>query len=214
MKTIFLDAGHGGIDPKSGKYTTAPSKMWKHPKGKFHNGTVFYEGVSNRQFCDEIIKVCNRENINVVKVYHDWKDNSLASRVNIANSYHRTINEGIYLSMHSNAVNWQDKAEGFSVWTSLGKSSSDDIATAIWTNVSKVIVPKWGIKMRSERSDGDPDYEANFTVLANSGMPAVLVENLFFDNYNDTLKLVNPEYQIDIAESIVSSLLFFLKENK
>ena len=213
MKTIFLDAGHGGIDPKSGLYTTAPGKMWTHPKGAFHKGSTFYEGVSNREFCNEIIKVCNREGINVVKVYHDWKDNSLTSRTDIANNYHKTISQGIYLSIHSNAINKQDGAEGFSIWTSPGKSQSDDIATAIWANVGKVVAPKWNIKMRSERSDRDPDYEARFAVLVSSGMPAVLVENLFFDNYTETLKLMNPEYKVDTAESIISPIIPFLKEN-
>ena len=33
---VFLDAGHGGVDA-AGKYTTAPSKQFKHSKGTFHN---------------------------------------------------------------------------------------------------------------------------------------------------------------------------------
>lgn len=212
MKVLFLDAGHGGIDPKTGKYTTAPGKMWDHKKGQFHNGSVFYEGVSNRAFCNAIIKEAVAEGINVVQVNHEWKDNSLKSRTDIANSYHKNIQEGIYLSMHSNAVNAQDKAEGFSIWTSKGQGKSDEIASAIFSNVGKVIAPKWNIKMRADRSDGDNDYEADFAVLVNSGMPAVLIENLFFDNYNDSVKLMNPEYQVDLAKAIVNTLLFSLKE--
>lgn len=212
MKVLFLDAGHGGMDPKTGKYTTAPGKMWDHKRGQFHNGSVFYEGVSNRAFCNAIIKEAVAEGINVVQVNHEWKDNSLKSRTDIANSYHKNIQEGIYLSMHSNAVNAQDKAEGFSIWTSKGRSKSDDIASAIFSSVGKVVAPKWNIKMRADRSDGDNDYEADFAVLVNSGMPAVLIENLFFDNYNDSVKLMNPEYQADLAKAIVSTLLFSLKE--
>jgi N-acetylmuramoyl-L-alanine amidase len=210
MKTLFLDAGHGAIDPKTGKYTTAPSKMWTHSKGKFHQGSIFLEGVSNRAFCDEIFKEGISKGINIVKVYHDWQDNSLNSRSTLANTYHSTISEGIFLSMHSNAINKQDGASGFSIWTSPGTSASDALATAIWNGVSEDVSKKWDIRMMSQKSDGDVDYEAKFAVLVNTKMPAVLLENLFFDNYNDSVKLMNPEYRIDMAKSIIKSIISFL----
>lgn len=211
MKTLFLDAGHGAIDPKTKLYTTAPGKMWTHPKGEFHQGSTFLEGVSNRAFCDEIFKEAVSKELEVVKVYHEWKDNSLNSRTNIANVYHTTINEGIYFSMHSNAINKQDGASGISIWTSPGTTFSDTLATAIWNGVNEDIAKKYGIKMMIQRTDGDPDYEVGFAVLVNSRMPSVLLENLFFDNYNDSLLLMNPEYRKDMAKSVIKSLTPFLQ---
>lgn len=211
MKVLFLDAGHGALDPNTGLYTTAPGKMWTHPKEGMHNGKIFYEGVSNRQFCDKIKKEAIEKGITVVTTYHDWKDNSLNSRSDIANMYHKTIQEGIFLSMHSNAVNKQDQAEGFSVWTTKGNTKSDLIASAIFDEVRKSVALKWDIKMRADKSDGDSDYEADFAVLANTVMPSVLIENLFFDNYKDSLKLINNDYQVDVAKAIVNAILPSLK---
>lgn len=211
MKTLFLDAGHGGVDPKTGKYTTAPGKMWTHPTGTFHNKSTFLEGVSNRHFCNKIFEAAIKENINVIKVYHDWQDNSLTSRTNIANLYHTTIDNGIFLSIHSNAINKQDGASGFSIWTSPGQTQSDLIATSIWNTVKADISAKWDVRMMSQSSiDKDPDYEERFSVLVNSKMPSVLLENLFFDNYKDSVKLMNPAYQVDIANAVIKAINPFL----
>jgi N-acetylmuramoyl-L-alanine amidase len=45
------------------------------------------------------------------------------------------------------------------------------------------------INYRTDMSDGDIDKEAKFTVLTRTKMPSVLVENGFFDNYQDAVWL-------------------------
>ena len=212
MKTLFLDAGHGAVDPKTKKYTTAPSKMWTHPSGVYHNGRVFYEGVSNRTFADLLAERLQKEGVNVVKVYHPYLDTSLKARVDIANQYHNTIDNGFYLSLHSNAVNKQDAAKGISVWTSPGTSLSDANATLLGEEYKLMVKEKsYSTYMRAEMSDGDLDYEARFYVLVSTVMPAVLVENLFFDNQKETDLLMSKTYQLDFVEYTTRALLKILK---
>ena len=45
--------------------------------------------------------------------------------------------------------------------------------------------------VRSDWSDGDPDYEASFYVLSKTACPAVLTENLFQDNKQDVAFLTS-----------------------
>lgn len=208
-KTLFLDAGHGGVDLK-GNYTTAPGKMWKHPSGIFHNATTFYEGVSNRTFADLLAKEFVSRGVNVVKTYHPFVDNSLKSRIDTANFYHKNVNNGILLSLHSDAVNIQDKARGLAVWTSKGQTKSDIIADRLIEGYEKDLL-SFGITMRKDVKDGDKDYEDDFYVLVNSTMEAVLVENLFFDNKKDAEMLMNPEYQRAFVNSTVNTFLPLLK---
>ena len=54
---VFLDAGHGGIDPKKKvpfNYTTYPSKCFQHNNAKFHGYGWFFEGVFNREVAAKI----------------------------------------------------------------------------------------------------------------------------------------------------------------
>jgi hypothetical protein len=76
---IFLDAGHGGREA-SGCYTTAPSRMWDLKKGTFHNGSIFYEGVKNREYADiiaaKLVSVAITPTVNaspVKALKSDWK---------------------------------------------------------------------------------------------------------------------------------------------
>lgn len=209
-KTVFIDCGHGGIDPNTGRYTTAPSKMWKHNRGVFHDGSTFYEGVSNRVFGKLLAEDLTRRGYSYLFVNHPWRDNSLKSRVDIANAYHRTVNEGIYVSLHSNAVNRQDGATGISVWTSVGQTASDPIATSVHKELGKLMMGT--MKMMSQVSqDKDPDYESQFYVLVNTIMPAILLENGFFDNFNDSTLLMNKSYQDKFIKGLVDGLIPFLK---
>jgi len=214
MKTLFLDAGHGGIDPVTKKYTTPPTtgKFWDHKTGVFHSGSIFYEGVSNRVFANKLKNKLVLEGVNVVMVNHEYLDNSLASRSDIANAYHNTVAKGFYLSMHSNAVGVQDKAKGISAWTSKGNGDSDVYASIILNNLSRDIdFKKFGTCMRTDMSDKDGDYEADFHVLVKTKMPAVLIENLFFDNRHEAQLLMNEEYQDAFTNSLITSLKEILK---
>ena len=199
-KVIFLDAGHGGIDP-SGTYTTAPSKMYDHKKGNFHNGSIFYEGVKNREYCRLIQKACSLEGITVIPVYHPYLDTPLSARVKIANEYHKNICKGVYVSEHSNAAN--AKAKGFSVWTSIGQTQSDLYAEMLLDVYKQSFEGYDYIRIREEDyKDGDGDYEENFKVLRDTSMPAILTENLFFDNFDDASLLMSETYKMRYVSAI------------
>lgn len=210
MKALFLDAGHGSIDPKTKKYTTAPSKMFTHKSGVFHDGRTFYEGVSNRFFAEAITKELVLKGVTVVKTYHDWIDTSLKARVDIANYYHTIIKEGVFLSLHSDASN--GTAEGLAAWTTEGQTSSDVFASQLLNGYNNDLkLEQKGTKLRKQIVDGDWDYEKDFYVIKNTKMPAVLIENLFFDNIEEATLLMNSTYQKEFVDSTVKTLMEVLK---
>lgn len=206
MKVLFLDAGHGAIDPSTGKYTTA-GKFFDH-KGfnEFHNkGSVFYEGLFNRAVANKVIQKSQSNGIKVIPLYHDYLDTPLQARTAIANQYHKTVQEGILISIHGNAAN--TKARGYSVWTSKGQTNSDKIADHLWNQIatqSKIHIP-----MMKQTIDGDVDYEEGFHMVVNSVMPAVLIEHLFFDNLEDARLMMRDDVQELFADVIINTVKSF-----
>ena len=91
-------------------------------------------------------------------------------------------NNCIYVSVHVNAAGADGKwknARGWSVYTSPGITKSDALATLLYNEAKTILPPDSKYYVRSDFSDGDPDYEAKFYVLTNTKCPAVLTENLF-----------------------------------
>ena len=191
IKNIVLDFGHGGID-KAGRYTT---------RGKWHdfgNGEMAYEGVLNRQIggiLQSYLRSLGHQYHIVTTVNaDDPRDLSLSYRVRVANSYPAA--ETIFISIHCNAFN--SKAKGFEIFTSKGKTKSDDIAESI-ANEIEPFYNKLQLKLRYDFSDGDKDKERDFYVLRRTNCPAVLLECLFFDNYEEFKLLRDPEFQKELA---------------
>lgn len=206
MKTdfcVFLDAGHGGLD-KAGKYVTAPSKQFKHDKGEFHGDGWFYEGVFNRVLTNRVAAKLTNLSVPNIIVSHEYLDISLHYRVDLANWYHRNYKKGLFISNHANASS-SGRARGFEVYTTRGKTKSDEVATLHYKNVQDLLGDR--IKYRPERSDGDVDREANFFVIKNTAMPAILVEHLFFDNFDDATLLVDDEIIERFAEAQVRTVI-------
>lgn len=124
-------------------------------------------------------------------------------------------NNCIYISVHVNAAGSDGKwksARGWSVYTSFGKTKSDDLATCLY-NEAKELLPKDNKHyVRSDFSDGDPDYEANFYVLTKTKCPAVLTENLFQDNKDDVKFLLSDEGKNIISDIHVNGILKYLNK--
>lgn len=90
----------------------------------------------------------------------------------------------IYVSMHTNAAGdgW-NKARGWCVYTSPGRTKGDVLADHIWKAAKEVL--EGVTPVRQDMTDGDPDYEAGLYVLKNTRCASVLTENLFHDNQED-----------------------------
>ena len=166
-----IDAGHGGMI--AGKYVTAPAKMFTFP-----DGFTVYEGVFNRAVVAKLAYLLGNEKIPFSLVSNCPHDAPLTERKNIINHKHsEEKNNSIMVSVHGNAGG----GTGFEVFTTRGETASDKIATVFFNELSKEFPGK---RMRPDISDGDVDKEANFTVLM-CKPPAILTENLFFDQRAD-----------------------------
>ena len=145
--------------------------------------------------------------IRYIIVSHPYLDLSLEYRVQTANWYHRTYKQGIFVSSHANAADGQ-VARGFEIYTTPGNTRSDSFADMLWNQVGELLGDR--IRMRSDRSDGDYDKEARFYVIRRTVMPAILIEHLFFDNFDDAQLLMDEEVQEYFAEAQVRAIIEFL----
>ena len=181
-KVILLDNGHA---------STTPGKR----SPMLEDGSQFFEYEFNR---DIVKRIAKRLDVLGIK-YHILvpevdKDIALSIRANRANNYCKQYgtNNCVFVSVHANAAgngDWMN-ARGWSIWTTKGETKADAVATVFYEEAEKLL-PNYGMSVRKDMSDGDPDYEANFTVLYKTLCPAVLTENLFMDNKIDVRFLMS-----------------------
>lgn len=202
---VFIDAGHGGLDP-NGQYTTAPAKMVKHARGVFHGNGFFYEGVWNRLLTQKVMEKLAMLGVKHLPLHHAYLDTPLEQRVAKANWYARFFSKTFLISTHANA-SVDRRARGFEVYTTPGRTASDDLASLQWNNVNALLGNL--IQMRQDTSDGDHDREANFFILRKTTMPAILIEHLFFDNFEDATLLMNEDVVDLFADAQVRTILEF-----
>jgi N-acetylmuramoyl-L-alanine amidase len=187
----LIDCGHGGMDAKG--YRTAPAKMFR-----FKEFTI-YEGVINRAIGKLIVAGLKHLEIDYAMVSDPIEDTPLSIRVSRADAAYAKDKRCVYLSIHSNAGG----GSGFEIFTSPGQSKSDKVAN-IFAEVYQKHFPKY--PFRADKSDGDADREADFLVLRKTDCPALLVENLFFDNQKEAEYLLSKEGQKAIAECILEAI--------
>ena len=137
----------------------------------------------------------------------------LSLRCKIVNELVKQYKDCIYVSIHVNAAasdgKWHD-ATGWEVYTSVGKTKADELATCLYNAAKFNMKDK---KMRTDYSDGDPDKEAHLYVLKHTNCPAVLTENFFQDNKKDVDYLLSDEGFHSIVRLHVEGILQYIKDN-
>ena len=172
----IFDNGHGGII--DGVYQTAGKRSPLWPDGE-----ILYEGEFNRGIVNRLVKLCNDIGIECVNLVDTQKDVPLSDRTTSANNIaNATDKPCIYVSIHANGFS-DETANGWSVYTSEGKTKSDEIA--------KILLNKATAEFPGEYMRGAK--ESNFYVLRNTSMPAILSENFFMTNSDNCHKYLLSE---------------------
>jgi N-acetylmuramoyl-L-alanine amidase len=142
-------------------------------------------------------------------------DVGLSTRANRANNYlSKSGKKGIFMSIHADADGdgsaWTS-ANGWTCYTTEGKTNSDILAECLYDAAEEIFVPK-GLRLRTDKTDGDRDKEKDFTVIYKANMPAVLVENFFYTNIENTEYLLSDEGVNDILQVLLKGILSFAEK--
>lgn len=199
---VALDNGHG---------VNTPGK--RSVDGKLH------EYAWTREIVKLISQKLTAYNIKSYIVTPETTDIGLTTRANrvnkrIAENKKKGIST-ILISVHNNAcgngIEWTN-ANGWECWTTKGKTNSDKLAECMYDAAEEMLKP-YGIKIRTDMSDGDRDKESNFTILYKSNCPCILTENLFMDNKKECELLLSNTGKKLIADMHVKGILNWCDKN-
>lgn len=185
--TVILDAGHGAETP--GKRSP-----------KWSDGSQLFEWEFNRDIVKRIAEQLKESGIKYHILVPEKSDISLTERCRRANKIWKNTKKRCFLmSIHANAGG----GTGFEIWTSVGKTKSDDMATIIWNEMKEEFPSQ---KMRLDTTDGDVDKEKNFAMVYNTQCPATLSECFFMDYEPDCRLIMSDAGRRKIAHAHVRAI--------
>lgn len=193
---ILIDNGHG---------VNTPGKC--SPDGKYR------EWAWSREIAQMIVDELVRRGYDARRIVTETTDISLterARRVNTICSQVGTANV-LLVSIHSNAAGngqWMS-AQGWCAYTSRGNTKADVLANCIYAAAQRNFI---GHKLRTDYSDGDPDWEAGFAVLTKTKCPAVLTENFFHDNREDVAFITSSAGKQAVVKTHVEGIIAYVAQ--
>jgi N-acetylmuramoyl-L-alanine amidase len=196
--TILLDNGHAASTP--GKRSPKEDGMEQFFEYEFNRDIV-------KRIARKLDKLGIRYEILVPEISTDVPLSIRAERANEACKKYGTEN-CLFLSIHSNAAGKGDRwmiAKGWCCYTSKGETVSDPYAETFMREAEKILVPL-GRTIR-KYSQKKYSWEDNLTVLVKTKCPAILTENLFYDNKDEVKFLQSEEGREAIAQIHVNAIL-------
>ena len=179
---ILIDNGHG---------IETPGK--RSPDGRFK------EYLWNREVAEILCDILCDDGFDARLLVPETNDVSLKTRVNRANKVWKEEGDCILISIHANAAGdgsrWMS-ARGWSCYTTVGQTESDRLAERMYDSFRTEFPDA---SFRTERADGDQDYEADFYILRKTRCPAVLLENWFYDNREECAFLLRQDTKEHVA---------------
>jgi N-acetylmuramoyl-L-alanine amidase len=184
----IIDNGHG--KETAGKR----SPIWS-------DGKQLFEWEFNRDIVRRIVYTLSQRNdIKYHVLVPEDKDISLEERVERANDLYKINAKSILISIHGNAGG----GSGWECWTSVGETSSDNIAAGFFLEAMNEFPD---FNMRRGRSLADPSKESNFYILTKTYCPAILTENFFFDNEKECRLMMDNNFRQKIANVHIKGIL-------
>lgn len=194
---ILIDNGHGANTP-----------------GKRSPDNTFFEWRFNREIAVPLVEELRRRGYDAERIVtEDVHEVTLTERCRRVNAWCSKLGSKnvIMVSIHANAAGnggWRT-ARGFSVY--VAKTCSDaskKLAQSLYAEAEKR-----GLK--GNRSVPKERYwQANFAMVKNTHCPAVLTENLFYDNKEDLAILKSEDGKRKIVELHVEGIINYLNTLK
>lgn len=194
---IYIDNGHGNNTP--GK---------RSPDGKL------LESAYTREIASKVVYALRRLGYNAELLVPEIYDVRLLERVHRVNVKCQSLGKDnvLCVSIHCNAAGngkeWL-KATGWEIWTSPGKTKSDDLANHFVTMAKRHFedqtIREW------KKVDGERDKEARFTILTDTLCPAVLTENFFMDSRKDVKYLLSDEGRNAVIRCHVDAIVSYIE---
>ena len=218
---VPVDCGHGIETP--GKRSPAAVQ------GLVDDPLYFREYAWAREVGAMVADLLYFQGFKVELLQKDDRDMPLAQRTDLANRLARKhgVSHTILLSVHANAAGsgkeWMN-ARGWCVYTSPGETESDKVATEMFQvaqeeflDPARAYIHTFNLggkqkPIRTDWSDGDPDYEAAFWMLRKTICPAVLVENFFQDNKADVAYLKSDRGKGSCAFVMAEGIINYCKK--
>ena len=193
---ILIDNGHG---------IETPGK--RSPDGRLR------EYAYTREIANAIVSCLNCMNYDASLLVPEQEDIPLSERCRRVNAICQEEGRDnvILISIHVNAAGRGDKwmnATGWSCYTSRGQTKADALATCL-CEAAITYLP--GHRIRTDYSDGDPDFESGFAILTGTQCPAVLTENLFQDSLSDVEFLLSRQGRIAITTLHLEGIINYVK---
>lgn len=196
-RLILIDNGHGSNTP--GK---------RSPDGKL------IEASYTREIASKVVYGLRRLGYNAELLTPEIYDVKLIERVHRVNVKCQSLGRenvlcvSIHCNAEGNGKEWQ-KATGWEIWTSPGKTESDALADHFVTMAKRHFegqtIREW------KKVDGERDKEARFTILTDTLCPAVLTENFFMDSKKDVKYLLSDEGKSAVIRCHVDSIVSYIE---
>lgn len=180
MTLIAIDAGHGPQTP--GKRTPL-----------FPDGSFMHENAFNHAVAELLITQLLRCGFKIIRVYDPAVDTPLQVRTDLANKERADF----YISIHANA-------DG-SMWSSAGGIETfhyvqvDEESVHAATIIQAHLIEGTALRDRGVKA-------ADFHVLRETHMPAVLVECGFMSNRAEAQLLLTDAYRLECATELAEAL--------
>ena len=174
----------------------------------------FYEYKWNREIAKEIVEGLKQKGYNADLLVTEDIDISLTERVNRVNNVCNEFGKEnvLLVSIHANAAGSGKKwmtAKGWSAFTTIGNTRSDILAEYLYEEAEKNFYDR---KIRTDKSDGDNDWESNFYICQKSKCPAVLTENFFYDNEDDVKYILSEEGRQAVIKTHIDGIINYIKD--